>query len=65
MSERKPEDCIVTINAHDFLKELGAESNKLAARGIVLSGRSLFRFTGKIFAEKVREQRAKEETSND
>ena len=63
MSDRKPEDCVVTINAYDFIKTLQLESNKLAAKGIVLSGRSLFHFTGNIFVNKVKEQRAKEETA--
>lgn len=60
MSDRKPEDRVVTVNAHDFLKAVQIESNKLAMKGVVVSGKSLFNFVGRIFTDKVKEQRAKE-----
>ena len=62
MSTRKPEDCVVKVNAYDFIKTLQIESNKLASKGIVLSGSRLFHFAGDIFIDKVKEQRAKEES---
>ena len=64
MSEQKPENYIVTINAYDFITTLCEESNKLAMRGIVLSGKGLFQFAGKIFVNKVKEQRVRDENAH-
>lgn len=50
MSTRKPEDCVVKINAYDFIKTLQIESNKLASKGIFLSGSRLFHFAGGVYS---------------